>query len=414
MNRYFLVPALATCAGILINVGTASAAGGMPVVNCVGSQPNPVICMVPQPGAVDSDNDGFSDADEILHGSDPFDANSRPTLEGLLIGLGNVAVPGHLLEPTFDLITVTPNGDAITTDLVGALAALGHAVPDHLAGIGIKMAPAGVDLGSIGGNLNWDIHNNGGSSNPAPPHAPNSGLYGYYSDPVTKLGNPVVRDEGGGVTSSTRVGNATDPFGTRTMETDVEFSEGGKKIGREFTVTQGKENSYTAETTILDANGNVLGTGTGTGETTAEAERKATEAAEADAKATKEAKEKAAAEAKAKAEAEEKADAGQHTDPGADQPVDPSSLTPEQFARAVAVNDGSTHTNTGDTGFELAENGYVDPIITIIYVNPDADTEGDFSGTPDQGESTNTNYDPNLPTPGGDFTGGPSRSGGGR
>ncbi|MFZ5635910.1 MAG: thrombospondin type 3 repeat-containing protein [Pseudomonadota bacterium] len=57
-------------------------------------------------GVVDSDDDGFSDADEIVAGSDPFDPNSRPPLP-LIVDL-----IGAQMLPTFEFgvgkITVKP------------------------------------------------------------------------------------------------------------------------------------------------------------------------------------------------------------------------------------------------------------------------------------------------------------------
>lgn len=57
-------------------------------------------------GVVDSDDDGFSDADEIVAGTDPFDANSHPPLP-LIVDL-----IGAQLLPTFEFgvgrITIKP------------------------------------------------------------------------------------------------------------------------------------------------------------------------------------------------------------------------------------------------------------------------------------------------------------------
>jgi hypothetical protein len=425
MNKYLLLPALATGVGILLHGGSASAAGEMPVVNCVGSQPEPVTCMVPISGTLDSDNDGFPDVDEVLFGSNPFDANSRPTLDWMLVNLANGDLPSFGLKPSFELVTVTPDGSALTTDLKAALANLGLAVPDRLASLGITMAPPGMNLGSIGGTLNWNIHT-GGTTNPAPPDAPNAGLYGYYSEPTTKLGDPVPRGEANGGTSSTRTGTATDGFGTHTTETEVTFFEGGKKIGGEFTVTQGKGNDYTSETAILDANGKAIATGTGKGETTGESERKSHETAEANAKADakekadkekadkeKADKEKADKEAadKAAAAKKKKTDGGTDVDPNAEQQVDPSSLTSDQVGVLVAASNGSQFTNTGNTGVGTPTGEVVDPINEIILVNPDGDIDAP-TGAPSLGGAAQPEYDPNHPSPQGNINGAPGQRGG--
>jgi hypothetical protein len=426
MNKYLLLPALATGVGVLLSGGSASAAGEMPVVNCVGTHPDPVICMVPRAGTLDSDNDGFPDVDELLFGSDPFDANSRPSLDWMLVNVGSGTLPSHLPQPSFDLVTVTPEGEAITTDIKAALTNLGHGVPSRLASVGLTMAPPGMNLGTIGGTLNWNIHNEGGTKNSPPPDAPNKGLYGYYNEPTTKLGDPVVRGEANGGTSSTRTGTATDGFGTHTTETEVTFFEGGKKIGGEFTVTQGKGNDYTSETAILNADGKAIATGTGKGETTGESERKSHETAEANAKADaaekadkekadkeKAEKEKADKEAadKAAADKKKKADGGTNVDPNAEQQVDPSTLTSDQVGAVVAAGNGSQFTNTGDTGVVTPTGELVDPINEVILVDPNAEIEAP-NGTPNQGGTAQPEFDPNHPGPVGNFNDPPGQGGG--
>ena len=333
MNKYTLVPTLATAAALAFAAGSASAGGNPPVVNCLNNA-----CFVVQPGAVDSDNDGFTDADEKAYGSDPFDPSSRPTMEWIFESIAYDTLPSFGPEPVIELITITPDGHAITADLAGLLGQLGHGVPDRLAGAGLTMP--GIDLGTIGGTLNWDIHGNDTPANPAPPDMPDSGLYGKTSS------NVLVGKEG---------------------------------------------NLFTAVVTVTHVSaetGTQVGIGWAKGITEEAAIAAATAKAEADAAARL-----AAQEAKKK-------DAGQHVDPDADQGVDPSTLTQAELANLMAANDGSDHTNKGDTGFEFTETEYVDPIIEIIHVNPDADQDaagGQNGDGPNQGGEAGPDYDPRLP-----------------
>lgn len=68
-------------------------------------------------GVVDSDDDGFSDADEIVAGTDPFDANSRPPLP-LIVDL-----IGAQMLPTFEFgvgkMTVKPADIQIQLEAFG-------------------------------------------------------------------------------------------------------------------------------------------------------------------------------------------------------------------------------------------------------------------------------------------------------
>lgn len=103
MKKFTVLPTLATSAALLFAASSASAGGNPPIVNCLNTA-----CFTLQPGAADSDNDGFTDADEKAYGSDPFDASSRPSMPWLIENLGNGTLPSYWLVPQIDLITVTP------------------------------------------------------------------------------------------------------------------------------------------------------------------------------------------------------------------------------------------------------------------------------------------------------------------
>lgn len=390
MNNARLLPALLVGSTVFggLAVGAAAhpaAAGGgfPPVINCLQH-----VCTLLQDDAVDSDGDGYTDADEKAFGSDPSDPRSTPPIRWIFASIADATLPGVWIEPQIDLLTISPDGQAVTIDIKEALSSLGLALPTRAGDFDPSaMTPAGVNLGTIGATLDWQVHGEATASNPAPPDAPDASLYGFTGAPPKEM--------------------------------HVQLENGDIYVQNGFAYGE-----FTSSVQINNKEGKELGSASATGsdpwkvqaEATAKASAKATEeakaaiaaaveaeakrlAAEADARAAEQAaKEKAR---KEKEEKEKKEKKGGLQDPDAGTPIDPRFLTPEQIAAAIAAGNGSYFTNVGDTGvIALVTPGdYVDPTIFIIHINPDADPMV-TSETPDIGGHAGPDYDPNLPQPG--------------
>lgn len=401
MNKFLLIPTLALGAPLAFGAPSASAGGYPPTVNCLDT-----VCTVLQPGAADSDGDGFTDADERLFGSDPYDAASRPPMLWLFDHLADGTLPGFWLEPVIDLITVAPDGHAITSTLDDALATFGLKLPDTMSSLGLTMAPAGVDLGTIGGSLDWQIHGATTAANPRPPDAPDTSLYGFTNTPPGET--KVVMDKGHAFVQSRF------SYGEYTASVQVYGADGSRKgsgsatnrdpwqAQAEATAEATKEATPEAAAAIAAA----IEAET-RAKAKAEDERAAKLAAEEKAAKEQAAKDKADADAKAAAEAKAKADAeaakkkdGGMQDPDYGAAVDRRWLTPTQVAALVAAGNGSYFTNTGDTGVLtlVTPSDYTDPTLLIIHIDPDADTSGGaVNATPDLNTQAGPEYDPNLP-----------------
>ena len=425
MNKHLLSLSSAlitTAIGASLAVGLQPAAAAdppPPTLNCLSN-----VCTILHNDAQDSDGDGFSDADEKLFGSDPNDATSCPPVRWVFDRIADATLPGFWLDPMIDLVTISPDGHVVTETLIDALGALGLTVPKESDNFGLTMAPAGIDLGTLGGTLNWQVHSESTSKNPPPPDAPNSSLYGLTGTPPTSAAVPID-------------------------------SPDGEKHGTAYVQNSFDNGTFSSSVQIVDENNKTLSRGTGKGsdpwqaqsdavddatkkateeqkariaaavlaETkrqSEEADRRAAEQAAKD-KAAKEqaAKDKAEAEAKKKAEEEAKKKAeedakkknGGLSDPDAGTPIDVQSLTKAQVAALVAAGTGSYFSNVGDTGViaMFTPGEYKDPSIFIVHIDPAADpsSEGGANSTPDVGGQAGPDYDPNLPTPG--TTGNPVR-----
>jgi hypothetical protein len=426
MNRYHIIPTASL--GIALVVGAASSAhanSNPTVVNCLNN-----VCIVLQPGAVDSDGDGFTDLDEGLYGSDPNDPNSRPTMPWMFDRLGDGTLPSGWIDPKIDLITIMPNGDALTTSLTDVLAGMGVKVPDRLGALGVTMAPPGINLGNIGGSLNWNIHGEGKATLPYMPDAPDNSLVGMNPPSESNLHSPQ---------GDVRVTNERDNEGVWTSTVFVTDEKGGRlgsssATGNDPWKTQAEAVAKATVGATPEAAASIAAAVTAQTQAEAKATQDAADARAAQDKAVKEqnakarvdreakekeAKEKAEKEAKEKAEAEKKAkekkDGGAgDVDPNADVPVDPSMLSPDEVGRLIEEHDGTQNTNTGDTGVFFAVEDYVDPDELIVLKDPDAD--GSTSGVPSTtgprpGSGAGPEYDPNHPQP--DFGGAAPVRGGG-
>ena len=114
------------------------------------------VCLL-DPSGIDSDGDGFSDADEIAAGTDPHDPASHPQILQLLDGWFDHGIrpEGFALREVIVLPTTAPDGSALTGDLFAfgpqrgdALTRLGLTNP-MLAGLSIDNGlRAVVDLGA--------------------------------------------------------------------------------------------------------------------------------------------------------------------------------------------------------------------------------------------------------------------------
>ena len=417
MHTHLALPLLATGAALMLGVGSSSAYEGPTQINCLDS-----VCAVLQPAASDSDGDGFTDADEKLFGSDPDDAGSRPPMVWVIDRIADGTLPGFWLEPTIDLVTLTPDGNAITASFDDVMATFGLKPLDALGSLGLTMAPAGVHLGTIGADLDWQIHVERTSGQPRPPDAPDSSLYGFTNTPPSEA--KVEMDKGYAYVQSSF------SFGEFTSTVHIHKSDGtllGSGSATHRDPWQAQANA-TAEATKdatpdaaadiaaaieADARAKAKAADEAAAKVTAEEKAAKDEAAKAQAakaQAEADAKAKAEAEAKAKAEAEEKAKDGGMRDPDYGAAVDPRFLTPAQMAALIAAGDGSYFTHTGDTGvLALVTPGdYMDPTVLIIHIDPDADPAtagGALSDAPDLDDQAGPEYDPNLPQGPGPGTG---------
>lgn len=388
-----IVPALLTGAAFAWAPTTASAGGGFPpVLNCLTN-----VCTLLTSDAQDSDGDGFTDADEKAFGSDPYDATSTPPVRWVFDRIADETLPGFWLEPQIDLLTISPDGHAITVDIKQAMGSLGLALPERAGDFHPEsMAPAGVDLGIIGNTLDWQVHGETTSTAPVTPDAPDASLYGFTDAPPREAH---VKMEKGEV----YVQNGFD-FGEFTSSVQI-YNEDGKLMGtgngRSSDPWQAQSAAVADATTKATADAAAAIAKAVEAETKRQAEEDKRKAAEQAAK-EKAAKEQAEAERKAeeekKAHDKEKKDHGGLMDPDAGTPIDPRFLTPEQFAAAIAAGNGSYFTNVGDTGvIALVTPGdYKDPNLFIIHINPDADPLV-VNSTPDLGGQAGPEYDPNRP-----------------
>jgi hypothetical protein len=277
-------------------------------------------------------------------------------------------------------------------------------------GLGITMAPPGINLGNIGGGLNWNIHGEGKPAGPVMPDAPDNSLIGMGGVPPSEAHVALPKGD-------VYVQNSNN-FGEFTSKVQVYDLSGklmgeGTASGRDPWKAQSEAVAKATAEATPEAAAEI--SGAVTAETQAQAQAKLDAAAKEE--AARVAKEKADKEAKEKAEKEkkekEKADGGAgHTDPGADAPVDPSTLTSAEVAALIAANDGSTNTHVGNTGVILEPGDYVDPNILIINVEPDADADQTVApNTPPPCSGACPEFDPRLPQ-GPEFGGGvPSRGG---
>jgi hypothetical protein len=403
MKKFLLIPALAIGAPLVFSATPTSAGGYPPVLNCLTN-----VCTVLQSGATDSDGDGFTDADEKLFGSDPYDPTSCPTLAWLFDRIADTTLPGFWLHPMIDLVTIAPDGHAITSSLEEALGSLGLTVPERASNFGLTMAPAGVDLGTIGGTLDWQVHGESGASNPRPPDAPDTSLYGFSNTPPSST--KVDMDKGYAYVESSF------SFGTYTSTVYVHGSDGGLKgsgsasnrdpwqAQADATAAATKDATPEAAAAIaaaIEADTRAKAKAADEQAAKVAAEAKARADAEAKAKADAEAKAKADAEAKAKAEAEAaKKKKGGLQDPDAGTPLDVRSLSAHQVAALIAAGNGSYFTNVGDTGVValMTPGTYKDPTLFIVHIEPDADSGGGVTGTsPAVDAHAGPEYDPNLP-----------------
>ena len=412
-HRLTLSSALATPALVMTVVGAtfvvgaapASAGGYPPTLNCLSN-----VCTLLTSEATDSDGDGFTDADEKLFGSDPNDASSCPSVIWLFDRIADATLPGLWIEPMIDLVTISPDGHVVTATLLDAMTSLGLTLPAKADNFGLTMAPDGVDLGTIGGTLDWQIHGESTSKNPRPPDAPDSSLYGFAGSPPP--------------------------------EAHISTDKGDIYVQNSF-----RFGENTSNVQIYNSDGKLMGTGTATGpdpwkaqaEATAKASAQATAeaaaliakaveaetrqiAAEADRAAAQHAADKAAQEKATAAEkaandkaatdkaaadkaaadkaAADKAEKGL-TDPDAGALIDVRFLTSKQVAALVAAGSGSYFANVGDTGViaMFTPSEYVDPTIFIVHIDPTADpsSEGGASTAPDLNNEAAPEYDPNLP-----------------
>ncbi len=401
-HRFTLSAALVTSVvGATFVVGTpsVSAGGYPPTLNCLAN-----VCTILHNDAQDSDGDGFTDADEKLFGSDPQDPNSCPPVRWMFERIADTTLPGFWLKPMIDLVTISPDGHVLTATLLDAMTSLGLKAPAKADNFGLTLAPAGIDLGTIGGTLDWQIH--GESTSTAPPANPHDpSLYGLTGDTPSIT---IVDSKG-----TIRVTN-TFSFGEFTSEVHIENSE-GKLMGSGIVTG---DDPWTAQAEAVKK---------ATADATDEAKAEIAAKVEAEAKRVKAEEEQKAADAekaaKAQADAQRKADEDAKkkaeedakkkaedakkkkglTDADAGTPINPRFLSAPQVAALVAAGGGSYFTHVGDTGViaMMTPGTYKDPTIFIIHTDPTADpsSEGGASTTPELGGQAGPEYDPNHQLP---------------
>jgi len=397
-------------ATFVVSTAPVSAGGFPPTLNCLAN-----VCTVLHGDAQDSDGDGFTDADEELFGSDPDDPNSCPPVRWLFDRIADTTLPSIWLKPMIDLVTISPDGRVVTATLLDAMTSLGLKLPAKANNFGLTMAPAGVDLGTIGGTLDWQIHGESSSKNPPPPDAPNASLYGFTGGPPSSA-SVSIDGKGTAYVQNSFV------FGEATSKVQITDSDGkrmgeGTATGKDPWATQAEATKKASERATEEAAARIAAA------VEAETKRLADEADQreaAQAAAEKAAKEQAAADAAAKKAADAAAAAkaaeeartkgekdhatGGLTDPDAGTPIDPRFLSAAQVAALVAAGSGSYFSNVGDTGVMamMTPGTYKDPTMFIIHIDPTADpsSEGGASSTPVTGGKAGPRYDPNHPTPG--------------
>jgi hypothetical protein len=430
MNKHLLTISCAlvtTAIGATLAVGVQPAAAAdppPPTLNCLTN-----VCTILHNDAQDSDGDGFSDADEKLFGSDPNDATSCPPVRWMFDRIADGTLPGVWIEPMIDLVTISPDGHVVTETLIDALGSLGLTVPKESDNFGLTMAPAGIDLGTLGGTLNWQVHGESTTKNPPPPDAPDASLYGFTGTPPSQAAVGVDSPDGS-TTGTVYVQNTFD-FGTfisNAQFVDANNKTLGSGTGKGSDPWQAQADAVKeatkkatelqqqriaaqvlAETTRLQQEADKLAA------EQAAAQKAAKEQAAKDAAAKKAAEEAEAAAKKAAEEAKKKSEAEKDhkglTDPDAGTPIDVQSLSKAQVAALVAAGTGSYFSNVGDTGViaMFTPGDYKDPTIFIVHLDPAADStsEGGANSTPAVGGQAGPDYDPNLPTPG--TTGAPVR-----
>ncbi len=406
-HRITLSTALVTSvvgATFVVAAPPVSAGGYPPTLNCLTN-----VCTILHSDAQDSDGDGFTDADEKLFGSDPNDPNSCPPVRWLFDRIADATMPGFWLNPMFDLVTISPDGHVVTATLLDAMGSLGLSLHETAGNFGLTMAPAGIDLGTIGGTLDWQIHGESTSKSPPPPDTPNSSLYGFTGGPPS---SSAVSIDGKG---TVYIQNSFD-FGTFISTVQVVDN-----TGKTLDVGSGKgSDPWQAQAdAVKDATKKATEEAAASIAAQVEAEtrqkaKEADERAAAQAAADKAAKEqeakdaaarKAAEDAAAKKAADEAAAKKKKglTDPDAGTPIDPRLLSAAQMAALVAAGSGSYFSNVGDTGVMamMTPGTYKDPTMFIIHIDPTADpsSEGGASSTPNTGDQADPRYDPNHPTP---------------
>lgn len=395
-HRLTLSTALVTTAlgaSFISGAPPASAGGYPPTLNCLAS-----VCTLLTSAATDSDGDGFTDADEKLFGSDPNDASSCPSVIWLFDRIADATLPGFWIDPMIDFITISPDGHVVTATLLDAMGSLGLTLPSEAHNFGLTLSPAGIDLGTIGGTLDWQIHGETTSKNPAPPDAPDSSLYGLTGGPPSEA--KVNMD--GGYAYVTNSFN----FGVANSTVHVHNSEGklmgsGSATGADPWKTQAEATRKATEQATAEAAEAIAKAIEAETQRLAAEEKAAAEKAAAEAKAAAAAATKAAEEAAKKKAEEEGKDHGGLTNPDAEMPIDVRELTPKQVAALVAAGSGSYFANVGDTGViaMFTPSEYKDPTIFIVHIDPTADpsSEGGASSTPDLDNEASPEYDPNLP-----------------
>lgn len=420
--RVTLIAALVTTAfgaTFISGAPPVSAGGYPPTLNCRQN-----VCTLLTSAATDSDGDGYTDADEKLFGSDPYDASSCPSVIWLFDRIADATLPGFWIDPMIDLVTISPDGQVVTATLLDAMGSLGLTLPAESNNFGLTLAPAGVDLGTIGGSLDWQIHGESTSKNPPPPDAPDSSLYGFAGGPPSDArvevpnGHVFVHNgfSNGEATSTVffhnkdgslaGVGNSTGKDGWAAQSAAV--ADGTPSTADPETAAAIAK-AIEAETKRLAAEEEQRAAAQAKREQDAK-EQAEQDAADAKAAAAAAAK-KAAEEAAKKAADEAEKDHGGLTNPDAESPIDVQHLTAKQVAALVAAGSGSYFANVGDTGViaMFTPSEYIDPTIFIVHIDPTADpsSEGGASSTPDLDNEAAPEYDPNLPVIG--TTGDPVR-----
>jgi Bacterial TSP3 repeat len=435
-----MAPALLLGAALFSNPTSASAAEARQVVNCLDA-----VCLRLTATAVDSDGDGFTDADEKHFGTNPHDPRSHPPVLDALEDIANGTLPGYWLEPSIDLVTITPDGHAITSG-IGTLYAFGMlpVQPSKLDGLGLTRTVPGVNLGGIGG-LNWNIH--GDTSGAKPPTDPkslyadgetgskggvggNSGKWDPSDDGFSNLGVRTAGPNGMAGTDVTTHWGKTDDSGNslhhdvtvhgdddgvpsgETVRDTVQHPDGSTdKHTTEFgadgkvkssTVDKVSPNGVLLESVTTDANGKTTDNMSASEKAAAKAEEKrlADDKAAADKKA---ADDKAAADKKAE---EDKAK-GTYVDPNYDSSASNpfADMTPGQVRRFVEQATGVGVTHVGDTGTGIKDvvdgGGFIRSKDVLVHTDPDAEgmvVNNPGTSGPNKG-GAGPEYDPRLPVP---------------